>query len=714
MRALVVLGFVLTVSSALAQDRPSKQNLPEDVAQRIDQLRGDMDKALAEGELKVVATKVAELRQVHSTLPAGHWQRRSGEHLATRFEKLAAASEADRKTYCEALTLLDKAAEATRMGKHAEAEAALAKVLTIHQKLFPAPSHDLADTYLKIATTLREGNKLPQAKAYAEGALTMMQQVWGEHPWVARTHLIVGDIVGRNGDGDAAEQHFRRAWELSRLCLGPASELAQAAKTILVKNLVERERERQAEAVERLHLLDELDCGLGPTHVDTMAACRSAAEVVEASGDAAGAEPLHRRVLAYQQANNGPPAQVVETMQVLVMNLLRQNKTTEVEALARKMLELQVAQGDDHPGTPIAWMVLGEALLALHKVEPGLEALNKAIELRRKQKGENSPGTIAAINRLAHALNDLGRPAEAEPHFRKCLEVGVKVAGENNGNVAALRCNLANCLRDQGKLDEAEKCLAEAARVLQQLEGTPGVGSATALLNLGSVMLAKHKYEEALGLYARAHEAIQQTAGEKHPLMAHVYADMGSALQQLGKVEQAEVVLGQAVTLERKMQGADSAPHAVAQCDLAECLIRRGKAGEAEKMARQAVAALGKVAPGTPELACANVTLGKTLDAQGKLTEGEGCYRQALTLLQARETPERRMGKIYAALGANLHRQKRDADAEPILRKALAGMRQEPLTMLLDQREMMTALTETLTAVGKAAEAKQIQATGGK
>lgn len=695
--AAIVLLLGLHVA---AQDRPSTQLLTETQALRADNLRGELDQALAAGELATIQAKAADLRALHAGLPAGHWQRKSAEVVATRFEKLA-ASAADRTAYREAIAALERAAAASQAGKHAEAETLLAQVLTAQQKLFPAPSPDLADTYIKIATANRAANKLPQAIAYAAGAMTMLQQVWGEHPAVARAHLILGDLFDRTDAGDRAETHYRRAWELARHCLGPNSDLAVAGKEILMKNLLGREQARRAAAIERLHLLDELDVGLGVTHADTMAACRTAAEVVEASGDAAAAEPLYRRLVAYRQANNAGPSATAESMQMLVMNLVRQNKTGEVEALARKMLDTQAAAGDDHPGTATAHLVHGEALLALNKVDAALESFNKSLDLRRKQRGPEHPGTIAALNRLAHAYNDLCRPAEAEPHFRKCLDIGVKLAGEQNGNVAALRCNLGLCLRDQGKLDEAETCLTAALRTFSLLEGTPGVSAATALLNLGSVQLARQKYAAALGLFARAHDAVKQSAGESHPLMGQVYADMGGVLLQLGKADQAEVILTQAVALQRKIQGSESGACAVARCDLAECLLRRGKAAEAEKLARQAVSTLEKVAPGSPDLAFAAVTLGKTLDALDKLKEGEASHRQGLTLLQAKNTPTRRLGKVYAALGTNLHKQKRDADAEPVLRQALAALKQEPLTLELERRDLDTVLTETLKALGK-------------
>jgi tetratricopeptide (TPR) repeat protein len=689
--AVVVLGVLLGLSPVVAQEapatggtpkRPCQQLLPDATVQHVDRLRADLDRALAAGDTATMQKKVAEIRQIHATLPAGHWQRKSGDDLADRFDKLIAAGEAGRKSYIEAHEALDQADAASRAGKHAEAEATLGKVLATSQALFPPPSHDVADAYRALAAAMREANKLPQAKAHAETALKMMQQTWGEHPQVARAYLVLGDILERSGDPAAAEPNYRRAWEIARNCLGPVSDLAQGSKGLLQKNLVSRGKERTAVAIDRLHLLDELDLGLGPTHPDTLAACRSAAEALEIAAAPAEAEPLHRRVLAAQQANNGPVDEVVGAMQVLLVNLMRQNKAAEVETLGRKMIDLQLTQGEDNPGTPLAYMALGDSLLAVNKVEPGLEALNKALELRRKQLGDAHQGTIGAHNRIAQNLGDLGRDAEAEPHFRKCLELGIKVAGEQNANVAALRVNLGNCLLNQGKLEEAEKCLSEATKVFLVAEGAPGPSSATALLNLGSVRRAYHKYEAALELYTQAHDVIRQSVGDKHPLMAQVYISMGAVLQQLGRDEQAEVMLIEAVKLQRKLHGTENIAWAMAQCDLAECQMRRGKIADAEKLAREAVAALGAGAPGTPELAFAAVTLGRILDAQNKLTQGEGCYRQALALLNGKQTPPRRLGRALSALGTNLHRQKRDADAEPILRQALAGMRQEPLTLV--------------------------------
>lgn len=710
MRRVLVLLVVSFSTPALAGERPCTQLLPADVSQRIEQLQGELEKALADDQVEAIKLKAAEIRKLHSTLPAGHWQRKSGENLAATFEKLASITGPERASFRAGLDFMLSADEAARAKKYAEAETALARAMTANQAIFPAPSHALAETYRKIAALLRESGKLPNARLYAESALEMQQQVWGEqHPWVARSHLLLADILDRSKEPELAEIHFRKGWEIARFCLGPTNDLAVGAKNLLQRQLVDRQRGRQADAVEKLHTLDELELLLGAQHSDTIATCKSVADSLEAMGDTASAEPFHVRVLAYQRANNAETDALVTTMNNLVMNRIRQNKTAEVEDLARKALEMQTGLGVDHPGTPGAWVVLGEALLAVQKVEPALEAFAKSLDLRRKILGEEHPGTVNAYNRLGNTLDDLGRHAEAEVQFRKSLEIGIKLTGEQNANVAALRCNLGSCLLNQGKLDEAEKCLTEATRVLMLIEGGAGVASAKAMASQAGVQVARQKYEDALAIYTRAHSAIKNTAGDAHPMLPWLYGNMATALQQLGRLDQAVALLEQSVALQRKMGGDDSPGCAEARLDLAECQRRRGKLEEAESLSREAVGLLSKQAPGTPELALAAVTLGRVLDAREKLPEGEKCHRQALALLQTKVLPAKRLVRAQAALGINLHRQNRDADAEPLLKQALAGMSQDAMTLALDRKETATALVEVLTALGKAEEANAVK-----
>lgn len=694
MRVACTVLLVLTASTA------QSTQLPVSVSDRVQTLQGEMERQLAAGEVDAVRATAAEIRKLHAALPPEHWQRRSGEHLAALFEKLASFDKAQRQSYLEAEQALEQASTASSENKHDQAENALARVLAIHKVLFPAPSHPLADTYRRIAIVLRDGEKLPQASKYSEASLAMLKHLWGEHPWVARAYLLHADLLERLREFDLAEEHFRQGWELARRCLGPRGDLAQGARAALVRLLADQGRARHADAVERVHLLDEVERTLGKEHVDVFAVCQGAAESLDATGDSAAAEPLYRRVLAHHLKSQSPTPETVGVLGNLIRNLVRQNKLDEVEPLARQMLDLQTKLGEEHPGTPTTWFAYGDALLALHQTQPGLEALSRGLELRRKQLGETHAGTINAYNRVGNALDDLGRHAEAEPYFRQALERGLKLAGPNNANVAALRCNLGNCLLNQNKLEEAEKNLSEAVEVLLRLEGGGGPGSATALSNLAGVRLAQQKYDEALKLYTQAHDAIKPVGTEIDPLVVRLYGYMGTTLLQLGKADQAEVLLRRAVEQQRKLGGARSAGHAVALLDLADCRLAAKQPAEAEKLLRQAVTILERTSPGSGELALALSGLGRTLDAQKKPTEAEPLHRRAAGILDSRQTPLARRGKILAAQGMNLHGLGRDADAEPILRRALEATRLNPLTLKQEREEIQQALEQTLSALG--------------
>lgn len=685
MRVVFLVG--LLGATLAAQEHPSRQQLPPSVAEQVQRLHADLERLLAQGQVAAVKAAAAEVRKLHAALPGTHWQRRSGDHLAATFEQLAALPDDKRKAYLDAE---DAVAQATAARDPARIETALTKALATHEKLFPAPSHQLADTYRKIAVFLRDRKRLADAKGYAEASLAQLRQVWGEHPWVARGHILLADLHDQLGEAAPAEEHARRAWELARRCVGSSDDLALGAKAGLVRLLANRGQDRRADAVERLHLLEELELGLGRDHADTIAACRTAADALGALGDAADAEPLLRRVLAHQEATKAPVHDVVGTLNNLVRNLVRQDKLAEVEALARRMVDLHAKLGDDHPGTPTAWFALGEALLAVGKIDDGLHALNKGLALRRKQLGEAHAGTVNALNRVGNALDDLGRPADAETYFRQALDLGVRLAGPNNGNVAALRCNLGNCLLAQGKLDDADKCLAEAVEALTRLEGGTGLGTAMALANLGGVRLAQHKFDAALALYRQAHDAVKDAAGDNHPLLPRLCRHMATALHQLGKNEQAEAYLERAIDLAQR-QG-DPIAHAAAQGDLAEHRLRRDKAADAEPLARSAVATLEKATPGGGELALALATLGRALDGTGKPADAEANLRRAASLLQAKQVPLARQGKVLAALGLHLHRHGQAAEAEPILRKALDGLQKDPLALPTERAEVAKTL----------------------
>src|SRR5436305_7451828 len=134
---------------------------------------------------------------------------------------------------------------------------------------------------------------------------------------------------------------------------------------------------------------------------------------------------------------------------------------TLVDAEAAYRLALSEYAGDAQ-----AWHRLGMVLCQTKRMEEGIAALRRAVELASTGSPRPKLGTKAARgdpavaeyhNGLAGALGMLGRHVEAEAQLRKALSL--------RPDYAEALHNLGVSLELQGRFDEAVEALSRAARL---------------------------------------------------------------------------------------------------------------------------------------------------------------------------------------------------------------------------------------------------------
>ena len=163
-----------------------------------------------------------------------------------------------------------------------------------------------------------------------------------------------------------------------------------------------------------------------------------------------------------------------------------------------------------NPKARDAYLNLGKALFDADRVEEGLAASRRAVELR--------PESAKALSNVGRALLKLEEFEEAERHLRQALEIDPRNA--------SARQNLAEVLRKQKRYGEAVK----AFRAVLRKEP----GNHLAYAGMGATLFAMERYDEAVAAVRRSLSL--KPDNDMAPSLLHVVAE---ALRKQGRVKEA-------------------------------------------------------------------------------------------------------------------------------------------------------------------------------
>ncbi|WP_051329821.1 tetratricopeptide repeat protein [Niveispirillum irakense] len=247
---------------------------------------------------------------------------------------------------------------------------------------------------------------------------------------------------------------------------------------------------------------------------DSPASLLSAAIARHQGGDAAGAIPLYRAVLArlpkqvdathllglalwqtgvaeeglalVQKAAKADPKSA-SIQNNLGGMLMAQRRFRDAEAAFRRALALKADMPD-------AWSNLAAVLLEQERPADAEVAARRATKI--------APQRADGWSNLGAALGELARPQEAEHALRQALQI--------NSSFPMAHANLGNLLRRQGRLEDADACFRKALSLDPHLP--------VAKLNVALDLFGKGKLAEAWPLYEERFRAKPGNAGRDLPL----------------------------------------------------------------------------------------------------------------------------------------------------------------------------------------------------
>jgi len=203
---------------------------------------------------------------------------------------------------------------------------------------------------------------------------------------------------------------------------------------------------------------------------------------------------------------------------------------------------------------------------------------------------------------------------------------------------------------------------------------------------------------EAEPLLRKSLEGLEVVFGEKHPNTLISRSMLGILCRNTGRLAEAEHETSETYRLRRSVLGELHPATLSTQCVLAGIYVSQGRHTDAEPLLRDFREKVRRQQGRLPPFTIRRIAeVGHALLQQGDFTEAESFLRLYLDIA-GRKLPEGwRRFDATAALGASLLGQKKFAEAEPVLLKGYAGLRQYEERIPSYSRQ--TRLTEALDAL---------------
>ncbi|MCA8965658.1 MAG: tetratricopeptide repeat protein, partial [Planctomycetes bacterium] len=432
---------------------------PEDRDQRVSLLLSKADMRRLQGDPDDEERLAREALRELDAAVAGGDKRDVRENRAAAFDLLGAAT-SSRGDYVAALRHYLTSRE-LRLATHGKDHLLVAVSQT-----------NVADTY-------RNLGEIELAAEPATEALRIQQQVFGEnHPEVARTLSLLGDLELRRRRLDAAAELYERAQAI-RVATLPEQHLdlatghADRARIALSRDDHQRAADELRAA---LAIYEHNDA----THRHAYAAAlQNLATVLRRRGDNDGAMTLLEEALSLLEQQAGPdnPRTLQARFNLGVLARSRRDYERAEQLIGDALAGRREVLGEDHPDTLNAMHELARIQRARHQLAPA-EATARELLTRRRAVAAAQGGDdwILAAQLLAQILDELDRPAEAGPLFDEAVAACEAAPPERAVRTVNTRNLAADFWSRRGDKDKARALLQ---RNVEAFDRDPELGASS-------------------------------------------------------------------------------------------------------------------------------------------------------------------------------------------------------------------------------------------
>ncbi len=316
---------------------------------------------------------------------------------------------------------------------------------------------------------------------------------------------------------------------------------------------------------------------------------------------------------------------------------------------------------------------IGQAYLALGRLDPAERLLDESLRLRRAGPESATPRDVAeSLVAVARVRRAQGRQGDAEPLLREALSGLNDFYGADHLETAEPQRLLAFTLHDAGRMDDAVEAARAALAVRRLHQGDRHADVTNAKVDLALIL---HDPTESVALLRDALATQRTTLAAKDPRVARTLRHLAGTLHLAGDLDAAERCYLEAIEIDREAYGPDHPGLITAVSNLGWLYSSRGDTARAltlliehEPSARRAYGAESlPYAHFLADLAEAHTGVGDDATAEATL-------RRALAILVRTANEDVwQAASVRCTLAGYLNKRSAWPEAEALLRRTLAA-----------------------------------------
>jgi tetratricopeptide (TPR) repeat protein len=327
---------------------------------------------------------------------------------------------------------------------------------------------------------------------------------------------------------------------------------------------------------------------------------------------------LRHRVLGEEHSDT------LQSMTSLAGLYLDQGQIPKAESLYAKALDVsRRVLGDEHRNTLTAMNNLAEVYFAQRQYAKAEPLYVRTLEVRRRVLGEEDPHTLVSANNLGDLYRTQGKLAKAEQLLVPTLEVRRRVLGEEDPDTLTSMNNVAGLYQVQGQYDKAEPLSIKALDVSRRVLGEEHPNTLNTMNTLAALYRAKEQYLKAEPLYVKALEVSRRAHGEENPDAQRYMNNLTDFYLAQGEYAKAEPHLVRLLEIRRRVLGVENSDTLRTMNNLAVVYLGQGQNARAEPHLRECLAVRALKEPDALTTVNTRLMLGGCLFRQKKYAEAE-------------------------------------------------------------------------------------------
>jgi eukaryotic-like serine/threonine-protein kinase len=319
-------------------------------------------------------------------------------------------------------------------------------------------------------------------------------------------------------------------------------------------------------------------------------------------------------------------------------------------------------------------LTIGNAYQGLGLLAEAEEHIRRAHELSKAHRPADDPETLNLLIQVSSIEADSGKNAEAIPNAKAALEGYTRRLGPNDSRTVIAMQNLGALYLYVEQFADAEPLLKSALAIQTARNGYDNIDTLNTSDSLAQLYILQSRYSEALPLMEKGLDSYRRVYGPDHPYTHREMFGMAKVVLGEGNFAEAEKQFSAILAAELPLKGPKHPDIFASEQNLAISQVGQGKFDAAilrlESTRQTSQQAFGPKSPETLDI-IANLALAN--DFKGDLPRAEQIWESALQGYKSLgKDQEASAVNTEEVLGQNLIHQHKYAQAEPLLRDAVA------------------------------------------